>query len=107
MIMPQVKYSPTKLENHTLEKQQTIRNESTLESHRSRDEEDDIYRKVCENIRHNLSLIRSYTKVTITPDAKAAYLSIVDAALTGPHQLGRSEAVSVLGVSSGYTWCSV
>ena len=74
--------------------------DNKLTSNRSKGEEEDMYRKVCENIHHNLSLIRSYAKRTLIPDAKAVYLSIVDAALTGPHQLDKSEAVAVLGVSS-------
>ena len=74
--------------------------DNKLTSNRSKDEEKDMYRKVCENIHHNLSLIRSYAKRTLIPDAKAVYLSIVDAALTGPHQLDKNAAVTVLGVSS-------
>ena len=74
--------------------------DNKLTAKRVQDEEEDMYRKVCENIHHNLSLIRSYAKRTLIPDAKAVYLSIVDAALTGPHQLGKNEAVAVLGVSS-------
>ena len=82
------------------EKQELKEIENKLISNRSKDEEEDMYRKVCENIHHNLSLIRSYAKRTLIPDAKAVYLSIVDAALTGPHQLDKNEAVAVLGVSS-------
>ena len=74
--------------------------DNKLTSNRSKDKKEDMYRKVCENIHHNLSLIRSYAKRTLIPDAKAVYLSIVDAALTGPHQLDKNEAMAVLGVSS-------
>ena len=74
-----------------------------MSTSRQIDRQDDgiaeLYQKVCENIRHNLSLIRSYSKETLVPDAKAVYLSIVDAAVTGPHPLEKLEAVAVLGVS--------
>ena len=69
------------------------------EEEEEEEDEEDIYKQVCENISHSLSLIRSYAKETIIPDARATYLSIVDAAMSGPHQLETSTVVRVLGVS--------
>ena len=100
--MLQTLSNPTNEEaaSQSINEQEMKEIDNKLTSNRSKDEEKDMYRKVCENIHHNLSLIRSYAKRTLIPDAKAVYLSIVDAALTGPHQLDKNEAVAVLGVSS-------
>lgn len=63
------------------------------------DEVDEVYRKICQNLRHNLENIKAYKKATMLPERKAIYLSIVDAAVQGPNALEASEAVAVLGVS--------
>jgi hypothetical protein len=97
----QIQSNPTNEEeaSQSVNEQEMKEIDNKLTSNKSKEIEEDMYRKVCENIHHNLSLIRSYAKRTLIPDAKAVYLSIVDAALTGPHQLDKHEAVAVLGVS--------
>ena len=62
-------------------------------------EDSELYRAVCANIRHTLKQIKSYTKVTLMSDPKASYFTIVDAVLSGPHQINSEDLISVLGVS--------
>ena len=62
-------------------------------------EDSELYRAVCANIKHTLKQIKSYTKVTLMSDPKASYFTIVDAVLSGPHQINSDDLISVLGVS--------
>ena len=62
-------------------------------------EDSELYRAVCANIKHTLKQIKSYTKVTLMSDPKASYFTIVDAVLSGPHQINSEDLISVLGVS--------
>ena len=64
-------------------------------------EDSELYRAVCANIKHTLKQIKSYTKVTLMSDPKASYFTIVDAVLSGPHQINSEDLISVLGVSDG------
>ena len=59
----------------------------------------EVYKSICDNLRDTLARIKSYSKVNLMGDAKASYFTIVDAVLSGPHEIPRSRLTSVLGVS--------
>ncbi|XP_023320703.1 nucleolin isoform X2 [Eurytemora carolleeae] len=58
----------------------------------------EIYKKICKNIKHNLGLISANRKSTIMKDRQAALFSIIDSAINGPIQVSTEEASTVLGI---------
>ncbi len=63
-------------------------------------EELKLFKAVCDNIKHTLAEIKSYSKVTLMSDSKASYFTIVDAVLSGPEKINPDDLMSILGVSS-------
>ena len=62
-------------------------------------EELKLFKAVCDNIKHTLAEIKSYSKVTLMSDSKASYFTIVDAVLSGPKEINPDDLMSILGVS--------
>ena len=66
-----------------------------------------LFKAVCDNIKHTLSKIKNYSKVTLMSDPKASYFTIVDAVLSGPKEISPDALMSILGVSLLYLGCIV
>ena len=66
-----------------------------------------LFNAVCDNIKHTLSKIKNYSKVTLMSDPKASYFTIVDAVLSGPKEISPDALMSILGVSLLYLGCIV
>ena len=70
-----------------------------------------LFKAVCDNIKHTLSKIKNYSKVTLMSDPKASYFTIVDAVLSGPREISPDALMSILGVSfivlGLYSTCSI
>jgi len=94
------------LKNHSLSSDlstESIQDESTEEHLITVNKEEletlKTYRNICLNIRDNLEKIKNNQKITLLPERKAIYLSILDVAVNGPYLVEEQDAMIVLGVS--------